>query len=83
MIRMSSARLCRQPDRNQTTDIRIICQKVLAMFVHSIPVDVIGDAYHIAANYLKKAGRIPCELDIHQPLLDSIVEDFVRAKRIN
>ena len=25
-----------------------------------ITVDVIGDAYHIAANYLKKTGRISC-----------------------
>jgi hypothetical protein len=25
-----------------------------------ITMDVIGDAYHIAANYLKKTGRISC-----------------------
>jgi hypothetical protein len=51
------------------------------MFVNSIPVDVVGDAYHIAANYLKQSGRIPDELDIHQPLLDSIVEDFRAGKK--
>ena len=55
--------------------------KVLAMFVNSIQVDVVGDAYHIAAHYLKMTGRIPDELDIHQPLLDSIVEDFRAGKR--
>jgi hypothetical protein len=51
------------------------------MFINSIPVDVVGEAYHIAANYLKATGRIPCDLDIHQPLLDSIVEDFRTGKR--
>jgi hypothetical protein len=51
------------------------------MFINSIPVDVVGEAYHIAANYLKATGRIPCELDIHQPLLDSIVEDCRAGKR--
>jgi hypothetical protein len=51
------------------------------MFINSIPVDVVGDAYHIAANYLKKTGRIPDELDIHQPLFDSIVEDYGAGRR--
>ena len=51
------------------------------MFVNSIPVDVVGEAYHIAANYLKATGQIPCELDIHQPLLDTIVKDFHAGKR--
>jgi hypothetical protein len=27
--------------------------KVLAMFVNSIPVDVVAEAYHVAASYLK------------------------------
>jgi hypothetical protein len=51
------------------------------MFKNSIHVDVVGEAYHIAANYLKTTGRIPDELDIHQPLLDLIVEDFRAGKR--
>ncbi len=51
------------------------------MFVNSVPVDVVGDAYRIVANYLKKTGRMPDDLDIHQPLLDSIVEDFRAGKR--
>jgi hypothetical protein len=28
------------------------------MFVNSIPVDVVGDAYHIATNYSARAKRI-------------------------
>jgi hypothetical protein len=50
------------------------------MFINSIPVGVVGEAYHIAANYLKTTGRIPCEVDVHQPVLDSIVEDFRAGK---
>jgi hypothetical protein len=45
-----------------------------------ILIDVIGDAYHIAASYLKQTGRLAREVDIHQPLLDSIVEDFRAGK---
>jgi hypothetical protein len=52
-----------------------------AMLVNSVPVDVVGGAYQIAANYLKNAGRIPYELDIHQPLLDTIVEDYRAGNR--
>jgi hypothetical protein len=51
-----------------------------AMSINSVHVDVVGDAYHIAANYLKKTGRIPDELQIHQPLLDAIVEDYRAGK---
>lgn len=51
------------------------------MFVNSVPVDIVGDAYYIAANYLKGAGRIPIELDFCQPLLDIIVEDYRAGKR--
>ena len=47
---------------------------------NSIPVEVVGDAYRIAANYLKQTGRLAGEVDIHQPLLDSIVEDFRAGK---
>jgi hypothetical protein len=52
------------------------------MMINSIPVAIVGGAYDIAVNYLKKTGRIPADLDIHQPLFDSIVEDF-RAGRTN
>jgi hypothetical protein len=59
----------------------LLASKVLTMFNNSIAVDVVGEAYHIAANYLKATGRIPCELDMHQPLLDSIVEDYCAGRR--
>ena len=47
----------------------------------SLPVHVIGDAYNIAANYLKQTGRLPGDVDVYQPLLDSIVEDFRAGKK--
>jgi hypothetical protein len=50
------------------------------MFVPST-IDVVGDAYHIAANYLKQTGRLSGNADIDQPLLDSIVEDFRAGKK--
>jgi hypothetical protein len=52
------------------------------MFVNSIPIDVVSDAYDIAASYLKRIGRVPYTADIHQRLYDSIVEDY-RAGRTN
>ena len=51
------------------------------MLVNSIPVDVVGAAYDIAANYLKRMGLIPHDVDFHQPLFDSIVEDFRDGNR--
>jgi hypothetical protein len=51
------------------------------MFVNSIPVDVVGGAYDIAANYLKGTGLIPPEVDFHQPLFDSIVRDVQAGNR--
>jgi len=45
-----------------------------------IPSEVIGDAYRIAAKYLKQTGRLAGEVDVHQPLLGSIVEDFRAGK---
>jgi hypothetical protein len=48
------------------------------MFV-PVSIDVVGDAYHIAANYLKGTGRLSGDVDIH-PLLDSIVDDFRSGK---
>jgi hypothetical protein len=47
---------------------------------NSTPIDVIGEAYGIAANYLKQTGRLAREIDIHQPLLDSIAVDFRAGK---
>jgi hypothetical protein len=47
---------------------------------NSIPGGVVGDAYGIAANYLKQTGRLAGEVEIHQPLLDSIEEDFRAGK---
>jgi hypothetical protein len=44
-----------------------------------VSIDVVGDAYLIAANYLKATGRLS-GVAIHQPLLDSIVEDFRSGK---
>jgi hypothetical protein len=52
-----------------------------AMFVNGISVDVVGGAYDIAANYLKRTGLLPREVDLHPQLLDSIVEDFRAGKR--
>jgi hypothetical protein len=57
--------------------------ELLAMFVNSIQVDVVSDAYHIAAHYLKMTGRIPDELDIHQPLLTRLLKISARANGIN
>jgi hypothetical protein len=42
--------------------------------------DSVGDAYYIAFNYLKEIGRLSDVREIHQPLLDSIVEDFQAGK---
>jgi hypothetical protein len=45
-----------------------------------VSIGVVGDAYLIAANYLKATGRLSGDVDIHQPLLDSIVNDFRSGK---
>jgi hypothetical protein len=50
------------------------------MLENTIAVDVVGDAYRIAASYLKQTGRLAGDIDIHQPLLDSIAEDFRAGK---
>jgi hypothetical protein len=49
------------------------------MFV-PVSIDVVGGAYHIAANYLKRTGRLSGDVAVHQPLLDSIVDDFRSGK---
>jgi hypothetical protein len=46
------------------------------MLINSIPIDVVGGAYDIAVNYLKKTGRVPADVDIHESLFDSIVADY-------
>ena len=43
-------------------------------------VEVIGDAYAIASNYLRKAGAIPDILATNEPLLEIIVELFYRGE---
>jgi hypothetical protein len=53
----------------------------MAMFVNSVPVDVVGGAYDIAANYLTRMGCIPPEVDLDPPLFDSIVSDFRAGHR--
>ena len=44
--------------------------------------EAVGEAYEIAANYLRETGRLSDAAEIHQPLLDSIMEDF-RAGKTN
>jgi hypothetical protein len=51
------------------------------MLVKSIEVSVVEGAYEIAANYFKATGRMPRDVDFHQPLFDSIVSDFRAGHR--
>jgi hypothetical protein len=51
------------------------------MLVKSIEVCVVEGAYEIAANYFKATGRIPNDVDFHQPLFDSILRDFRTGQR--
>jgi hypothetical protein len=51
------------------------------MLVKSIEICVVEDAYEIAANYFKATGRMPRDVDFHQPLFDSIVSDFRAGRR--
>ncbi len=51
------------------------------MLVESIEVCVVEGAYEIAANYFKATGRIPNNVDFHQPLFDSIARDFRAGRR--
>jgi hypothetical protein len=43
-------------------------------------VEVIGDAYAIASNYLRKGGAIPDIIATNEPLLEIIVELFYRGE---
>jgi hypothetical protein len=51
------------------------------MFVKSLEVCVVENAYEIAAHYFKATGRIPPDVDFHQPLFDSILDDFRAGRR--
>ena len=51
------------------------------MLVKSIEVYVVESAYEIAANYFKATGRIPYDVDFHQPLFEFIVRDFRAGHR--
>ena len=43
-------------------------------------VEVVGDAYAIAANYLRRTGVIPDSLATNEALLESIVQMFDRGE---
>jgi len=43
-------------------------------------VDMIGKAYDIAANYLRRTGAIPDTSATHDPLLELIVQMFQRGE---
>jgi hypothetical protein len=43
---------------------------------HLTSVDLIADAYKIAADSLSKRGLIPRDVESYDPLLDTIVEEF-------
>jgi hypothetical protein len=48
--------------------------------VQVMNVEVVGDAYAIASNYLRKAGAIPDSLATDERLLEIIVEMFQRGE---
>jgi hypothetical protein len=66
---------------NECFRFRIIGSETRAMLVKSIEVCVVEGAYEIAANYFKATGRMPHDIDFHQPLFDSIVSDFRAGHR--
>lgn len=43
-------------------------------------VEVVGDAYAIASNYLRRTGAIPDRLATNEALLESIVRMFDRGE---
>ena len=43
-------------------------------------VEAVGDAYAIAANYLRRSGAIPDSLATHARLLEIIVQMFHRGE---
>jgi hypothetical protein len=45
-----------------------------------VNIEVVGDAYAIASNYLRKAGAIPDNFATNEQLLDIIVAQFRRGE---
>jgi len=43
-------------------------------------VEIVGEAYGIASNYLRKAGAIPGSLSTNERLLEIIVQMFQRGE---
>ena len=43
-------------------------------------VEIVGEAYAIASNYLRKAGAIPGSLSTNERLLEIIVQMFQRGE---
>ena len=43
-------------------------------------VEIVGEAYAIASNYLRKAGAIPGSLSTNERLLEIIVQKFQRGE---
>jgi hypothetical protein len=48
--------------------------------IRTMNVDVVGDAYAIASNYLRRAGIIPDSFATNERLLEIIVEMFHRGE---
>ena len=51
------------------------------MPIKSGEISVVEEAYDIAAGYLKATGRMPRDVDFHQPLFDSIAGDCQAGRR--
>jgi hypothetical protein len=66
---------------NQSFRFRIISPEAEAMRVKPLEVCVVESAYEIAAHYFKATGRIPDDVDFHQPLFESIARDFRAGRR--
>jgi Tfp pilus assembly protein PilO len=47
----------------------------------STNVDIVGEAYHIAADYLQQVGLIPVIINLYEPLLEKIMKDFSAGDR--
>jgi hypothetical protein len=48
--------------------------------IRTMNVDVVGDAYAIASNYLRRTGTIPDSFATNERLLEIIVEMFHRGE---
>ena len=49
--------------------------------IQVLNLEVVGDAYAIASNYLRKSGVIPNTLAPNEPLLEIIVTMFQRGEQ--